>query len=104
MVSGMAKRRRGHGPADALYNERVAMMIQVFGETLPMKVQTFTAVIHREDDLYVASCPELGTVSQGDTIENALANLKEATELYLEEFPLPNVGRPLLTTFEATYA
>jgi predicted RNase H-like HicB family nuclease len=69
-----------------------------------MKVQTFTAVIHREDDLYVASCPELGTVSQGDTIESALANLKEATELYLEEFPLPNVGRPLLTTFEATYA
>jgi predicted RNase H-like HicB family nuclease len=43
-------------------------------------------------------------VSQGTTIENALANLKEATELYLEEFPLPNVGRPLLTTFEATYA
>ena len=69
-----------------------------------MKVQTFTAVIHREDDLYVASCPELGTVSQGDTIENALTNLKEATELYLEEFPLPNVGRPLLTTFEAHYA
>jgi predicted RNase H-like HicB family nuclease len=69
-----------------------------------MKVQTFTAVIHREDDLYVATCPELGTVSQGATIESALANLKEATELYLEEFPLPNVGRPLLTTFEANYA
>ncbi|MGC9993681.1 MAG: type II toxin-antitoxin system HicB family antitoxin [Terriglobia bacterium] len=69
-----------------------------------MKVRTFTAVIHQEDDLYVATCPELGTVSQGATIENALANLKEATELYLEEFPLPDVGRPLLTTFEATYA
>jgi predicted RNase H-like HicB family nuclease len=69
-----------------------------------MKVRTFTAVIHQEDDLYVATCPELGTVSQGATIENALANLKEATELYLEEFPLPDVGRPLLTTFEASYA
>lgn len=69
-----------------------------------MKVQTFTAVIHREDDLYVATCPELGTVSQGATIETAVANLKEATELYLEEFPLPNLGRPLLTTFEATCA
>jgi len=69
-----------------------------------MRVQTFTAVIHREHDLYVASCPELGTVSQGTTIENALANLKEATELYLEEFPLPDVGRPMLTTFEANYA
>ena len=69
-----------------------------------MKVRTFTAVIHQEDNLYVATCPELGTVSQGATIENALANLKEATELYLEEFPLPDVGRSLLTTFEATYA
>jgi len=69
-----------------------------------MKVQTFTAVIHREDGLYVAACPELGTVSQGATIEDALVNLKEATELYLEEFLLLEVGRPLLTTFEATYA
>jgi predicted RNase H-like HicB family nuclease len=69
-----------------------------------MKVQTFAAVIHREDELYVATCPELGTVSQGATIEDALANLREATEPYLAEFPLPDVGRPLLTTFEATYA
>ena len=52
----------------------------------------------------VAECPEVGTVSQGNTIEEALTNLKEATELYLEEFPLSDVGRPLLTTFEATYA
>jgi len=60
----------------------------------------FTAVLHREDDLYVAECPEIGTVSQGHTVEEAIANLKEATELYLEEFPLPSVGTPLLTTFE----
>jgi len=57
-----------------------------------MAVQTFTAVIHREDDLYVAECPEVGTVSQGHTIEEAVANLKEATELYLEEFPLATVN------------
>jgi predicted RNase H-like HicB family nuclease len=69
-----------------------------------MAVRTFSAVIHKEDDLYVAECPEVGTVSQGNTIEEALTNLKEATELYLEEFPLSDVGRPLLTTFEATYA
>jgi predicted RNase H-like HicB family nuclease len=69
-----------------------------------MAVQTFTAVIHKEDDLYIADCPEVGTVSQGHTVEEAIANLKEATELYLEEFPLPDVSRPLLTTFEATYA
>ena len=69
-----------------------------------MAVQTFTAVIHKEEDLYIADCPEVGTVSQGHTVEEAIANLKEATELYLEEFPLPDVSRPLLTTFEATYA
>jgi len=53
-----------------------------------MAVQTFTAVIHKEDDLYIADCPEVGTVSQGNTVEEAIANLKEATELYLEEFPM----------------
>jgi predicted RNase H-like HicB family nuclease len=67
-----------------------------------MVTQTFTAILRKEDDLYVAECPEVGTVSQGYTIEEAVANLKEATELYLEEFPLPEVTRPLLTTFEAT--
>ncbi len=61
---------------------------------------TFTAVIQKEEDMYVAKCPEVGTVSQGDTIEEALANLKEATELYLEEFPLKEVTHPILTTFE----
>jgi predicted RNase H-like HicB family nuclease len=51
----------------------------------------------------VAECPEVGTVSQGETIESAVANLKEATELYLEEFPAENVSRPLVTVFEARY-
>jgi len=66
-----------------------------------MATRTFTAVLYKEEDLYVAECPEVGTVSQGYTIEEALANLKEATELYLEEFPLPEISRPLMTTFEA---
>ena len=65
-----------------------------------MKSLTFTAVIHREDNLYVAECPEVGVVSQGTTIEEAIANLQEATELYLEEFPLEEAPRSLLTTFE----
>ena len=64
------------------------------------KKVTLTAVIHLEEDIYVAECPEVGTVSQGSTIEGALANLKEATELYLEEFPLEGLSRPILTTFE----
>jgi predicted RNase H-like HicB family nuclease len=66
-----------------------------------MMTQTFTAVIHQEDDIYVALCPEIGTVSQGDTIETALDNLKEATELYLEEFPQTQHTKPLMMTFEA---
>jgi predicted RNase H-like HicB family nuclease len=63
-------------------------------------MKTFTAVIQKEEELYVASCPEVGTASQGKTIEEAVANLKEATELYLEEFPLKENPHPLLTTFE----
>jgi predicted RNase H-like HicB family nuclease len=69
-----------------------------------MPVATFTAVMHKEGVLYVAECPEVGTVSQGISIEEALANLKEATELYLEEFPPENPGPPLVTVFEARYA
>ena len=55
-----------------------------------MAARTFTAVIHKEDSWYVADCPEVGTVSQGHTMEEAITNLKEATELYLEEFPKLN--------------
>ena len=60
----------------------------------------YTAIIHREEKLYVAECPETGTASQGYTIEEAISNLKEATELYLEEFPIKSVEHPILTTFE----
>ena len=62
--------------------------------------QTFTAIVHKEEKLYVAECSETGTASQGETIEEALVNLQEATGLYLEEFPLKSSFHPLLTTFE----
>ena len=62
--------------------------------------KTFTAILHQEDKLYVAECSETGTASQGETIEEALANLQEATELYLEEFPMKSSSHPILTTFE----
>jgi len=48
---------------------------------------------------YIAFNPETGTTTQGESIEEALINLQEATELYLEEFPLTFTGRSLLTTF-----
>jgi predicted RNase H-like HicB family nuclease len=59
-----------------------------------------TAVIHREEEWFVAQCPEVGTASQGQTIEEAIANLKEATEAYLAEFPNFSASRPIMTTFE----
>jgi predicted RNase H-like HicB family nuclease len=46
----------------------------------------FTAIITREENWYVAHCVELGVVSQGKTIEEAKANLKEAVELFSESF------------------
>ena len=49
---------------------------------------TLTAVVHKEEDMYVAECSEVGTFSQGKTVEEAVLNLKETTELYLEEFPM----------------
>lgn len=44
-----------------------------------------TAIIEREDDGYVALCPELDVASQGDSIEEARTNLAEAVTLFLED-------------------
>lgn len=48
------------------------------------KTHTLTAIIEREGDLYVASCPEIDIASQGSTIEEARRNLIEALELFFE--------------------
>lgn len=63
-------------------------------------MNVFTAIIRKEANLYVAECPEIGTASQGYSIEEAIDNLREATELYLEEFPAESIEHPILTTFE----
>lgn len=64
----------------------------------------FTAIITKEENWYVARCVELGVVSQGKTIEDAQANLKEAVELYLESFgteDLPeSIGEVILYPLE----
>jgi len=66
---------------------------------------TLTAILTEDSDGgYVALNPETGTTTQGDNIQEALANLKEATELYLEEFPVPPRGPSLMTTFDVAYA
>lgn len=49
-----------------------------------MTTRTFTAIVQREGDGYVSLCPELDVASQGDTIEEARSNLREAVELFLE--------------------
>ena len=49
---------------------------------------------------FTALNPETGTTSEGETVEEAVVNLREATELYLEEFPHGAYGSPVVTTFE----
>lgn len=49
-----------------------------------MPQTSYTAIVEKEGDLYVALCPELDIASQGATVEEATANLKEAVELFLE--------------------
>jgi predicted RNase H-like HicB family nuclease len=49
---------------------------------------------------YVAFNPETGTTTQGETIDDAIANLREAVELFLEEFPIDVGGAPLVTTID----
>jgi predicted RNase H-like HicB family nuclease len=66
--------------------------------------QRLTAILHHEEEGYVAECPEVGTVSQDDTVEEALAIIREATELFLEECPQPAPAPRLLTTFEVSVA
>ena len=60
-----------------------------------------TAVlIPAEEGGFVALNPETGSTTQGESVPEAIANLREATELYLEEFPFQSAGQPLVTTLE----
>ena len=56
-----------------------------------------TGIIEREDDMYVALCPELDIASQGETVEAARANLVEALELFFESADPSEVARRLHT-------
>ncbi len=65
----------------------------------------FTAIIYpdSETNLLVAECPELGSASQGYTEEEALLNLREATDLYLESFPQTFKKETAIRTFELAH-
>ena len=77
-----------------------------------MKNRSFTVVVYREDNVYIAECPEVGTVDRGETIllhrgyanEQAIAGLTAATKLYLEEFPVPETSPRFVTSIEVSYA
>jgi len=59
-----------------------------------------SAVVWREEGLYVALCPELDVASQGKSVEEALRNLKEALELYLDDEDVEKPSRveaPIVT-------
>ncbi|MEW5950144.1 MAG: type II toxin-antitoxin system HicB family antitoxin [Thermodesulfobacteriota bacterium] len=49
-----------------------------------MKTLDYTAVVWKEESQYVSKCPELGVASCGGSFEEAINNLKEAVELYVE--------------------
>ena len=56
-----------------------------------------TAVLtHAEEGGFIALNPDTGTTTQGETAEEAVANLKEATALYLAEFPLAATGHQVV--------
>ena len=60
----------------------------------------FTAVITQEGDWYVARCLEVEVASQGHSVEEALANLKEALELYFEDAPPVESSHPIVAPIE----
>jgi len=74
-----------------------------------MKNYSLTAVVEKEGDGYVSLCPEVDVASQGNTIEEAMVNLKEAVELFLECASPEEVADRLhsevfVTRFEAVHA
>ena len=69
-------------------------------------MRSFTAIIKKGEKQFVALCPELDVVSQGYTVEEALKNLKEAVELYIEEMGIPegiSSSDTIVVSFEVKY-
>ncbi|HUZ23327.1 MAG TPA: type II toxin-antitoxin system HicB family antitoxin [Streptosporangiaceae bacterium] len=64
---------------------------------------TLTASLTPEEGGYVARCLEIGVTTEGDTLDEALAMLREAVALYLEDEPLPEpIAHPVVTSFDIT--
>jgi predicted RNase H-like HicB family nuclease len=67
---------------------------------------TLTAILTREDDAWVARCAEIPVTTDGPTVEEAMAALREAVELWLEDEPAPPPAgaRPVVTLFDVPAA
>ena len=74
-----------------------------------MKKLQLTGLLEREGDAYVSLCPELDVASQGSTVEESLANLREAVELFLKSASHSEIEsryhpEVIVSRFEASYA
>jgi predicted RNase H-like HicB family nuclease len=79
------------------------------GYVTDMKALQLTGLLEREGNEYVSLCPELDVASQGSTVEEALANLREAVELFLESASPEEIesryhSEVIVSRFEASYA
>jgi predicted RNase H-like HicB family nuclease len=85
--------------ADSLHGTRYALNMSDLSGSSPML--HLTAVVTQEGDWYVARCLEIEAVSQGETVEQALANLRDVVEVYVEEEGLPPAPtHPLVTSID----
>jgi len=77
------------------------MKLMQVTETMGLSV-----VVWREEGIYTALCPELDMASQGESAEEALMNLREALELYLEDedVEMPSTAEPLIVTIVKVHA
>ena len=62
-------------------------------------MELIAVLTYAEEGGFIVVNPESGTTTQGESVEEAIANLREATALYLEELPLASKGHPLVTMF-----
>jgi predicted RNase H-like HicB family nuclease len=85
--------------ADSLHSTRYALYMSDLSGSSP--TLHLTAVVTQEGDWYVARCLEIDAVSQGETLDRALANLRDVVEVYLEEEGLPPAPtHPLVTSID----
>jgi predicted RNase H-like HicB family nuclease len=102
---GRSQRRSRHRPeaeltyeSSCLANHTPLVLNEGMSADAPHQIELTAVLWAAPEGGFSALNPETGTVSEGETEAEALANLTEATELYLEEFPLSSRQKPVITT------